>query len=126
MGHSRAAECRPDEGSPLNHRDYLVLGLTAVVAPIVMVASLVGGQFGPATVAFIVLVIAVTLIFIGANKDVKYEGSAGGDSRPLRCSRQRRMFDGGATVHPGADGRMPVKPDESWLLASYSSRPIEG
>jgi len=36
-----------------------------------MVASLVGGQFGPAALAFIVLVIAVTLIFIGANKDVE-------------------------------------------------------
>jgi hypothetical protein len=65
------AECRRDEGSPLNHRDYLVLGLAAIVSPIVMVASFVEGQFGPATLAFIVLAIAVTLIFIGANKDME-------------------------------------------------------
>jgi len=44
MGHSPVADCRQDEGSPLNHRDYLVLGLAAVVSPIVMVASLVGGS----------------------------------------------------------------------------------
>jgi len=71
MGHSLVAERCWDEDSPLNHRDYLVLGLAAVDSPIVMVASLVGGQFGPAALAFIVLVIAVTLIFIGANKDVE-------------------------------------------------------
>jgi uncharacterized membrane protein len=71
MGHTPVAERRRDEGSPLNHRDYLVLGLAAVVSPIVLVASLVGGQFGPVALAFIVLVIAVTLIFIGANKDME-------------------------------------------------------
>jgi peptidoglycan/LPS O-acetylase OafA/YrhL len=71
MGHSLVAERRRDEDSPLNHRDYLVLGLAAVVSPIVMVASLVGGHFGPAALAFVVLVIAVTLIFIGANKDME-------------------------------------------------------
>ena len=65
------AERRRDEGSALNHRDYLVLGLAAVVSLIVMVASLVGGQFGPAAVAFIVMMIAVTLISIGANKDME-------------------------------------------------------
>jgi hypothetical protein len=69
MGQSPVAERRRDEDGPLNHRDYLVLGLAAVVSSIVMVASVVGGQFGPAALAFIVLVIAVTLIFIGANKD---------------------------------------------------------
>lgn len=65
------AERRADEDSPLTARDYLVLGLAAVVSPIVMVASLVGGQFGPATLAIMVLVIAVTLIFVGANKDME-------------------------------------------------------
>ena len=69
MGHSPVAERRRDEDSPLTHRDYLVLGLAAVVSPIVMVTSLVGGQFGPAALAFIVMMIAVTLISIGANKD---------------------------------------------------------
>ena len=71
MGHSPVADRRRDEDSPLNHRDCIVLGLAAVVSPIVMVASLVGGQFGPAALAFIVLVIAVTLISIGANKDME-------------------------------------------------------
>ena len=71
MGHSPVAERRRDEGSPLTHRDYLVLGLAAVASPIVMVASLGGGQFGPAALAFIVLVIAVTLISIGAKKDME-------------------------------------------------------
>ncbi len=71
MGHSPVAERRRDEDSPLTHRDYFVLGLAAVVSPIVIVTSLVGGQFGPAALAFIVLVIAVTLIFVGANKDME-------------------------------------------------------
>lgn len=69
--HGPVAERRADEDCPLTNRDYVVLGLAAVVSPIVMVASLVGGQFGPAALAFIVLVIAVTLIFVGANKDME-------------------------------------------------------
>ena len=65
------AERRGDEDSLLTHRDYLVLGLAAVASPIVMVTSLVGGQFGPAALAFIVMMISVTLISVGANKDME-------------------------------------------------------
>jgi len=52
----------------LTNRDYIPLGLAAIFSPVVLVACLIGGQWGPAAISFIVLIISVTLIFIGAQK----------------------------------------------------------
>jgi hypothetical protein len=60
-----------DEKSLLNFRVYLVLALSAVISPFVLIMSVLGGQWGPAALSLIVLVIAVTLIFIGAQKDIE-------------------------------------------------------
>lgn len=71
-----------DEKGLVNFRAYVVLALTAVVSAIILIGSVLGGQWGTAALSTIVLVVAVSLIFIAVQKD--------GERRGRNIERQRK------------------------------------